>query len=101
MRTSSVRAGREAGVGGYELLQLGHVRGAALGCLRLDVETEQWLGVGRTDVVPPIAVLDGEPVQHVDRGASLALVLGDGGHGGGGTGHSGVDLSRVDVALVG
>src|ERR1700722_9050239 len=72
--SSSVRAGRGAGVGGNEVLHLGDVARTALGGPRLHVEAQQGFGVGGAVVVPPVSVLDGEPVQPVDGGAGLGLV---------------------------
>src|ERR1700734_2555610 len=75
--SSSVRAGREAGVRGNELLDLGDMGRTTLGGPRFHVEAEERFGIGRADVVPPFPVVDREPIEPVDRGAGLALVRGD------------------------
>src|SRR3984957_17641581 len=74
----SFRSGRESGVGRNQFLPLGYVGRTALGGPRLHVEAQQRFGVGGADVVPPVSVLDGEPVQPVDGGAGLGLVRSNG-----------------------
>ena len=43
---------------------------ALVACAGLEVEAQQRLGVGRPQVEPPVAEVDGEPVEAILRSAS-------------------------------
>ena len=48
-----------------QLSQLGDMRIARRGVRGLEVEPEQGLGIGRAQVEPPVAAVDGQPIESV------------------------------------
>src|SRR5450755_5026678 len=77
MNASPSDHGGGGGESGDEGLDVGHMGGAERRRRCLDVEPQQWLGVGRAHVVPPVVVFDRQSIEQINGCAGQTFVGGD------------------------